>query len=281
MTDDKADFDIIGYSERGIVGALMHEITAQPPQKAASLFTGLLKYYTPMAGGNEKPRIESPVGCRVFLEPSFSQFGDPDAVVMIESAGGGRHCIFVEAKISNQRRHWSLSEQYERFVKNSSEHKKQDSSNLFTQLYHKMRLVGADIKDRRVYGEYEKALQAGIVFPESSTKKRRKIGTNKVVLRTLKTMHPWILNTENVWYLALIPAAPELCKPDFSKCPGGDQGGKYAHTGWDTGHLGYITWPDVREFCRLTSELKRVVKTFDHNEELIFMKGEWNHESKS
>ena len=126
--------NVYGYSERGILNSLLYEI--QCANNGDALLSRLIaKASFPFT--DNKP---SSGAATVLVEQSFSQFGDADAIILISS--NTVNCtIFVEAKVLSQSRDWQFSAQFSKFEAGLKS--KVDSSNIFTQIYHKQRLVSA------------------------------------------------------------------------------------------------------------------------------------------
>ncbi len=222
---------ILGYSERGLVNALLYDIQHSPD--AVPLLEILLSHaHFPFVAA---PGI-SIRDAEVLIEQSFSDFGDADAVLLITNETH-RISIFVEAKVKpSHTPRWLISDEYSKFVVGTRT--KLDSSNLFTQLYHKQHMVSS----LRMGGI--QALQTGVRFPDSSSKPIRKIGNNPVVLRAASKVQEYLGAT---YYLALIPDTPtnvarffqeRLQQATFPDLP-------Y----WNVGSYGYLTWSEIAGFC--------------------------------
>ena len=141
---------ILGYSERGILNSLLYEI--RYADNGDALLDRLIDKATfPFT---DKP----PLGrATVLVEQSLSDFGDADTIILIES--DAKKCaIFVEAKVQAGAKEWLLSEQFERFENGLSS--KVDSSNIFTQIYHKQVFMKYSIDE----------LKCGVKFPPCSFK---------------------------------------------------------------------------------------------------------------
>ena len=203
------------------------------------------------------------------IEQSFSDFGDADVVLLLDHQGE-KQVIFIEAKVkTSQKSHRNISDEFKAF-KNGLENSKVPkgfSSNLFVQLYLKVRLAKAlqtgDIKQ----------LKKGLPFPEcllktsKKTHKKllpRKIGDNKVVLKAIDLIKDYC---KCPWFVALAP--PDNSKADdFYKItlknykPDGFQE-------WDVKNWGYIAWEDVKNFCE-NNGLNETQKIFSYNEGQIY-----------
>ncbi len=245
---------MLGYSERGILNALLYEIRyagngdtllAQLISRAAFPFT------------DDKP----PSGATTILvEQSFSDFGDADAVILIKS-NAGNCAIFVEAKVKG---YGGLPKAFEKFgngVK-AGYMPRGFSSNIFTQIYHKQQIVKHGIEK----------LQQGVDFPNwSFTKKRqerrntkRKIGKNKVVREATGKIKE---SCDSTFYLMLIPDADHRVEEFFNGTL------RDAHLpdvpNWDCSRYGYLTWRQVEAFCE-KNKLNDTLAVFGHNRGQIY-----------
>ncbi len=222
--------EVLGYSERGVVGSLFYEMRERKtPELVAELLSLASFPYRDVAFD-----VRS---ATVFIDQSFSDFGSADALLLVEN-GGIKQAIFIEAKVKTDGKAlWSVVKEFDAFRKGVEE-VKVSSSNLFTQLYHKVRLV--------------KALQAGgidrldkgVCFPEASSKTRRRIGRNKVVTKAACQLLSY---AGDALFIALVPEETSNLRPFFEEtldtyCPASFQE-------WDTRSWGYLTWQQVECFC--------------------------------
>lgn len=245
--------DIWGYSERGALNALFYEstYTADPNATLAAILQEATFPFTtlqPVLGRAE-----------ILMEQSFSDFGDADAVLLIrgepEETGS---VVFIEAKVKTaQAGPWRIEEEFKNFEQGmeSTIH----SSNLFTQLYHKQRLVEALRTCDATLGP----LQEGIPFPACSSKTRRKIGTNPVVLRATQRLQRYLSKGQSVYYLALVPdSAANIA----AFCPKLHAAFHFSTLGpWNMSTFGYMTWEQVKACCA-TLNLKRTLDVLAYNE---------------
>ena len=169
---------VYGYSERGAVNALAYEIAGSPePEGLLEQLLSLAIFPKPF-----RPTF-SITQATLLIEQSFSDFGDADLVVLARNAQAS-FGAFLECKVKTYgRRCWRLTEEFERFVKGTEIGL--DSSNLFTQLYHKQRMV-------QCIAIGVQGLVAGVPFPCCSSKVGRKIGQNGVVLRAVQIVAEYV-----------------------------------------------------------------------------------------
>ncbi len=257
--------NVYGYSERGILNSLLYEILyANDSDKLLSRL--IEKAAFPLT--DNKP---SSGAATVLVDQSLSDFGEADAIILI-SSNAANCAIFVEAKVLSQSRDWKLSDQLSKFkadlksiadssnIDTQKKYKKRLASNMFTQLYHKQRLVSA-LKDNDT-----DALHQGIKFPSWSTKPQRKIGKNPVVLRAVDHIQQY---TDNVFYLALVPDNDQRVATFFDDTLRNVQ--LPCVSEWDTSYYGYLTWATVKSFCE-QNQLAATLDVFAYNDRQIFSK---------
>lgn len=242
---------ILGYSERGIVNSLFYEIKySSTPEE---LLEGLLSRA-------RFPFVDEVVShvsdAEILIEQSFSDFGDADTLLLIDT-GMERVSVFVEAKVQqSQRKPWTIEEEFSEFLQGTQS--TVSSSNLFTQLYHKTRLVSGLQK-----GGIE-GLQEGISFPESSSKQLRRIGSNPVVIEAAKRLRDYM---DRCYYLALVPDTSGRMAAFFDRqlrsvTPEG-------YVEWDVTNYGYLCWEEIEAFC-VESGLKNTLQVFAFNGRQIY-----------
>ena len=250
--------EILGYSERGILNSLLYEIRyAKNGDELLNQLIDKMKF--PLT--DDKPLRGNAI---VLVEQSLSDFGDADAVVLIQSDANKKCAIFIEAKVGAK---WSIEDRFDGFKKGvkSDFVQRGFSSNIFTQLYHKQQVA----KPKHSMAK----LKAGICFPKwSFTKKsqdkdkKRTIGGNPVVLEAAEKIKHYC---DTVFYLLLVPeddssvdkffndTLREVCLPEVPE--------------WDASHFGYLTWGTVEKFCE-QYKLNDTLDTFTYNGEQIYKK---------
>lgn len=242
--------EILGYSERGIINLLFYEILfSENNLQLINDFLSLVSF--PYRKVNF-----SISDVTVLIEQSFSDFGNPDAVLLINN-DGKKQVIFVEAKVkTSQKPYWKIYEEFEAF--RTGIYGKMDSSNLFTQFYHKVRFIKA-LQNGGIT-----MLKDGIPFPECSSKTVRKIGDNKVVLKAVDQLTEY---SKDVLFIALVPDDISSLR-DFYIDTLKDYNPEELED-WEVVNWGYISWAQVKEFCDKYF-LKTTLKTFEFNEEQIY-----------
>jgi len=223
---------IVGYSERGAVNALLHEIFySQSPERLLVELLALARYRFPTHGAF---RLDE---ATILVEQSLSDFGDADAILLLRTDDGPM-TVFLEARVKPaQTRQWRIDEEYQQFFEGTAS--QVSSSNVFTQLYHKVRFVSG-LKSGGIA-----ELQRGLPFPSSSTRPVRRIGHNQVVLRAVAQIEPFL---QHVRYVALVPDEPERVATFFTTTLAA--AGPPGYEGWDTGDYGFMCWAEVEAFCR-------------------------------
>jgi hypothetical protein len=218
---------VIGYSERGMVNALFYEINYSTTPE--SLLGDLLSRVAFPFLDTVRHRVHE---AEVLIEQSFSDFGAADVLLLLKTQRGPIS-VFVEAKAGTG---WSIEKEFRDFVDGTQT--QVSSSNLFTQLYHKVRLV-AGLRQGSI-----PALKKGLTFPQSSTKRIRKIGGNRVVLRAVSFLAEHL---DETYYVALVPEPIENLDRFFPSLltwvPPVD------YYDWDVRAYGYLSWSDVEGFC--------------------------------
>ena len=86
---------VTGYSERGAVNALLYELaySSAPLEHLARLLA-----LVHLPGGHQI--AEDLTGAHVFVEQSLSDFGDADAILLLE-VGEKKSVVFLEAKVKS------------------------------------------------------------------------------------------------------------------------------------------------------------------------------------
>ncbi|NIM98893.1 MAG: hypothetical protein GTO24_12675, partial [candidate division Zixibacteria bacterium] len=193
----------------------------------------------------------SVVDLEVLIDQSFSDFGDADAVLLIDT-GSEAVSIFVEAKVKPfQKGQWTAQEEFNKFK--AGLESTVSSSNLFTQLYHKVRLVRGLRK-----GGLD-ALIKGINFPKSSFKRIRKIGNNQVVLRAVKRIEEYL---DKTLYIGIVPDEPSRIEAFFHNILKNSAPEGYME--WDVTNYGYMCWEEIEAFCAKNG-LKNTLGVFAFN----------------
>lgn len=245
--------EIVGYSERGILNSLLYEIRYS--QNNLQLFNEFLSLISFPYGNEVRFDVND---AKILTEQSFSDFGDADSLLLIDN-GQNKQCVFVEAKVkTSQHESWSIKKEF-RIFEEGIKQNKVSSSNLFVQLYYKVRLIKA-LQNETLFRE-------GIPFPEcllTKSKRNRTIGKNRVVLRATELLKPY---SSYAFFIALIPEDRSEIKHFYQDTlrdfkPNGFQD-------WSVGNWGYVSWADVEDFCR-KQELEETQKVFKFNKGQVY-----------
>ena len=243
--------EIIGYSERELLNSLFYEI--KYPNERLKLINKLVSLIN-FPFHNVAFLIKD---VTIFIEQSFSDFGNADCVLFVDS-GGHKQSIFIEAKVKTfQRKSWLIEEEFTR-LERGIEKNKVSSSNLFTQLYYKYRLFNTLRKDDM------QTLEKGIEFPQYSSKRYRSIGSNQVVRRAVDKLRQY---NSDAFFIALVPDDSSNIKKFYEKrfldnIP-------FGLKQTDIRNWGFITWANVEGFCKEYG-LKLTQEVFNFNKRQIY-----------
>ncbi len=253
---DGEAMEVVGYSERGLVNSIFYAI------KGASNSGEILRDFLSLITFHWAVPDFEVSGVILLIEPSFSDFGDADAVLLLDTAAG-RCVVFLEAKVKTTgRSSWAIGEEFARF-ENGIKVGELNPSNLFAQIYHKVRMVTALNQDG--ISCLEKGLQfPPCSFPLGSTKSLRKIGQNPVVLRATEMVSLYCTKS---YFVGILPCGAGSIAHFSAQTlkdyqPDGFQG-------WSMDNWGYITWAQVEAFCKKW-QLSDVEKTFRFNQGQIY-----------
>ena len=250
--------EIYGYSERGVLTTLFYEMYYN--KEPNSIIKEFLEKITfPNENGfNVASGIKD---IKIFIEQSFSDFGDADAVMLIENNEKKKITLFFEAKVKTySTKSWGIKREYNKFL-DGIKKKKVSSSNLFTQFFHKIKLVEV------LKGNDKDGLDIVVEFPESSTKKERKIGKNPVINTTMiKMLREYI---EDCYYIALLPEDDNNIKDFFENgfetvLADDEKYRKMYHS-----KFGFISWKTISDFAE-KSELHDLKRVFIFNRNQIY-----------
>ena len=102
------NMEILGYSERGVINALFYDLLNSPKSKQLNLISELLSNVI-FINKKEKFNISC---CQVFIEQSFSDFGDSDILLLIKN-NKKKQAIFLEAKVKTYSRNkWHIDNKF-------------------------------------------------------------------------------------------------------------------------------------------------------------------------
>lgn len=234
--------EVVGYSERGVINSLFHEIKySQNNIELLNEFLSLISF--------PSCRINYQISdAKILMEQSFSGFGSPDIILMVNN-NEKKQAIFIEVKVKAFQ-HWNISEEFNKFES------KRGESNLFTQLHRMVQLIKAlqtHLSQQSNKFERELFLQAN-----------KKIGAHKIVLDAVEQLAHYC---SDAFFVALVP-------DDNSKLSTFYQLTLKGYTpkdskGLDVKNWGYISWADIEKFCE-KNNLGETLKVFKFNEGQIY-----------
>lgn len=173
--------NIIGYSERGVMNAILYSIGNDN-----SKLTDLLRILT----SNISLTILD-TEFKIYIEHSLSQFGTPDTVIIADGI-----VYFIEYKVSAFRK-WSLTQEYKLY-------KNKCSSSVYSQ-----------IQLKKLLFDNRKSIFDDIGVYDEMFSRHRKIGNNPVVNKLAEK----IQNCITAKYIAVVPSTEEKNeKSEFSYC---------------------------------------------------------------
>ena len=229
---------LIGYSERGMINALCSDILYPADKSIDRLkeFLGWCSFPTEF-----QPDIAKIVKAELVVEQSFSDFGTPDLIILLEYSDAKKQLIMVEAKVSagdgNQNRinnQWVNSDAYFKGTGNKS-------SSLFVQIYRGNRLI-----KKIITGEGE--FRHGRMGPQKWS-----LGQTKIVIKAVDKLRDYCTgNALPPMFLAIIPDTAVKIRAVL------DLIDKVTYASdelpdWSLHNLGYISWRKIDELIKIDS----------------------------
>lgn len=242
-----SNLEVRGYSERGMINTLFHEMRYSPNGiDLLREFLNLCQFPNAADG----PDFDSFTSARIRIEQSFSDFGDPDVLVLLE--GQQKQAVFIEAKVKTYQSHkWEIEAQWDAFATFAPGIL--PTSNLFIQLYRKLRLV-------------QKAQDFTIALPPDVISPRWSLGENGIVRKAATELSGYC---EKVWYVALVPETASALDR-FYRGPLQSQN-PHQLPAWDTSQWGYLPWENLKEHCRQNvADWAETYASFDYNQGQIY-----------
>lgn len=255
------NIEVRGYSERGMINAMMYEMNYS--SNGIEMLRNFLKL---CVFPNEDPDFENFNSARVLIEQSFSDFGDLDLLIMLD--GSIKQSVLLEAKVKRfQSNGWSISDEWDNFkrVVDGTLPIAKYRSNLFIQLYRKMRLINT-IKNPNL------KLQPNII------RDSWRLGKHRIVGKAAEELAQY---SSKPWFLALVPDSQkniaDFFKNKLSNLP-------TVLPDWSILNVGYLAWEDFENYCKNSpNEWIHTLSNFDYNHGQIFMSGQFrstnNHKS--
>jgi hypothetical protein len=239
-----AAIQVRGYSERGMINSICYEIRySQNGPKLLQNFLGMCTF------PRSRPTFENFSSATLLIEQSFSDFGDLDLLMLLE--GTCTQAICLEAKVKTyDPNYWSLQKEWKMFIEAKNSDK--GRSNLFTQLYRKMRLL-------------KKVRNMDEEMAADTLAKRWSLGKNGVVR---KAAHALANNCSEAWMVALVPDSKANAHAFFQGALPTPPPGL---TDWEYANFGYLTWEEFEAHCRTNAaEWPETLANFEFNRGQIF-----------
>lgn len=284
--------EILGYSERGIINSFFYEMALINK----STFQSFLKLIKPLVEGTNLPDFEAKESTtlKIIIEPSFSEFGDSDAVILFEDKNLGNTVLFIEAKVC-KRQNWNfevnvLNKLCEGIKAINSENQLKlpsgYSSNLMIQLYHKYKFIQLIYNNKCLPSIIDSAISCPISPNlKSGEIKCRSIGEHEIVKKIEELLYQHLdccYNKEfifnNVYYIAIIPSDKindnsnlPLSKILLRNAILSNQLKNnlieelYNIETDMLNNLGYITWYDIHKLA-YQNKMNTTIKVFDLNQ---------------
>ncbi len=239
---------IKGYFKKGIINSLLYDVmfSDQPIHHVEDLLSAV-KYPSEVPSFNITEVI-------VLVEPSFSEYGKSDALLLIDEKEG-KTAVFIEAEIIKGLDNWRTSKEYKKFIL-GQERSKARSKNPFVKLHHKTKLV----RELRCMDLGKDCFE----FKNPSLKLQRDLRDDSVFLKNLELLKEYC---ERTVFLTIVPDSSEDIGDFITKVV--RQNEIESIPGWDIGPWGFLTWKHIYEHCK-THDLGTTLDNFEFNKNLIF-----------
>lgn len=235
--------EVVGYSERGMINALCYEMKYS--RDGLKLLREFLRLCT---FPHSSPDFDHFRFAKFFVEQSFSDFGDLDLLILLQ--GDCNQAVCIEAKVKTFQSNWSVQLEWAKFK--DAQRYSECRSNLFVQLYRKMRLL-------------RKLQNASAEIEGDILSRRWSLGRNAIVQRAAEELSEHCSKT---WLVALVPDEKDGAEMIFRtavSCP--PQG----FPDWSHATMGYLTWQQLEAHCREHAEdWPNTLANFEFNRGQIF-----------
>lgn len=242
--------ELLGYSERGIVNAICEDIRqSNAPHSRLAEFLSWFDFQEAIPQFSEDPIRNA----ELLVEQSFSDFGDLDLLILIETQSGQKLCFLIEAKVSTDTNSWqTVNDRWKEFTEQLV-CRMVNTSNLFVQLHRKVRLI--------------EKLRAENEFMVDHLVPRGNTGSNRVVRTACEKLKGYLEEEKSVWFGAILPDTRESLRTfsglGFGKLPEGN-----GLPTWNVERWGMLSWHTVNNACVET--WPRTKATLKWNEGQIF-----------
>ena len=255
MTDSPSNdqpVTLVGYSERGMVNAICEDILyADDKLQRLEKFISLVAFPHPNAPQRNFTGISN---AKILVEQSFSDFGDLDLLILLDHNNGRRQALLIEAKVHTFSAALTVVNRWQHFQEYLGGNKEK-KSNLFVQLYRKMRLAHK--------------LTHGIAhLPPDGVAASWSLGASPVVKKAADLLADY---TENPWFIALLPDSRSDLESFFSTTMLPFTPDPQSLPDWDTERWGHINWRDIDVHCQTCRSLwPRTTSNFGWNEGQVY-----------
>lgn len=255
MTDSPSNdqsVTLVGYSERGMVNAICEDILyAEDKLQRLEEFIRLVAFPHPNAPQRDFTGISN---AKILVEQSFSDFGDLDLLILLDHKDGRRQALLIEAKVHTSSAALTIVNRWQHFQEYLGGNKEK-KSNLFVQLYRKMRLV-------------YKLTHGTAPLSSDGVAKRWSLGANPVVEKAADLLADY---TESPWFIALLPDTPSELESFFSTTMMSFTPNPQSLPDWDAKRWGHVTWKEIDVHCQSRrSAWPRTTSNFEWNKGQIY-----------
>lgn len=243
--------ELLGYSERGIVNAICEDIRqSNAPHLRLAEFLSWFDFQEAIPQFSEDPIRKA----ELLVEQSFSDFGDLDLLVLIETQTRQKLCFLIEAKVSTDTNSWqTVNNRWKEFTEQLV-CRLVNTSNLFVQLHRKVRLID------KLRAENE--FMVDHLVPRGST------GSNRVVQAACEKLKGYLEVEKSAWFGAILPDTRDSLRTfsalGFGELPEGND-----LPTWNSEHWGMLSWHTVADNA-CVEKWPRTKATLKWNEGQIF-----------
>ncbi len=243
---------LVGYSERGMVNALCDDVLHGDP----GTLLGNLKAFLGLCcfpHAQTKPDFSTIKEAKLIVEQSFSDFGDPDLLVLLKYQDERKQAILMGAKVSTDTLNWTRIEDHWDDFGGYLAGDRGKTSSLFVQLYRKVQLM------RKVAGQN--------LLPDAVST-RWSLGNNRVVRSAAALLAEYV---QESLYVAIVPDHIPEVETHFR-----DHLPEFDHVAnnlapLDVSRWGFVTWPQIYAMAEAKPTLwPQLLNNFSWNEHQIF-----------
>ncbi len=168
---------------------------------------------------------------KLIVEQSFSDYGDPDLLILLDYVDATTRAVLAEAKVSTDTgAPRTIYDQWDDFL-TFLDGDRSKSSSLFVQLYRKVRLI-----------QQAHNLEQG--FPPDMFARRWSLGNNRVVRNAATLLTGYRVDP---WFLAIVPDPTEAVSAFFNDHLQHFDPEPYNLPQWDVTRWGFLSWPYLHQ----------------------------------